>query len=163
LNKNRKTLRGVSEIISVILLLGISIIGGYLVFRAFFLQTRQQQLSIVYSTEVARQRISERFTIVDGFIIIRNISTKEFILTIYNHGETDIEFKRVRIPFVSVGGDLRIISYDIDWKVKSNSVNTLRIVIDDPEINLPPGISVRILLESSSGRIFNIEIYTVRG
>jgi len=163
LSQNRKALRGVSEIVSVILLLGLSIIAGYLVFRAFFLQARQQQMSIAYSTEVARQRISERFTVVDGFIIIRNISTKEFILTIYNHGEVDIEFKRVRVPFVAIGGDLRILSFDIDWKVKSNSVDTLRIVIDDPEINLSPGISVRILLESSSGRIFNIEIYTIKG
>ena len=158
-----RNFRAISEMISVLILLGIAIVAGYFIYRGYFLQTQQQAASIRAAIEIARERIGERFTLVDGYIRIVNTTTKELVLVIYNHGDVPVEFYRIRVPAVKEGGDLIVLTFEVNKTINKGDIDVIRIRIDDPTISYPPGIAVRITIETMTRRIYSFYVTTLRG
>lgn len=163
LKYHNRGFRAVSEMISIIVLLGIAIIAGYFIYRGYFLQAQQQEVSIRMAVEIARERIGERFSIVDGYIRLINSSAKELVIIIYNHGDVDITFHKIYVPAVKEGGDLVVLTFEVNKTIEKGKIGSIRIMINDPTISYPPGIVVRITATTMSERIYSFNVKTIRG
>ncbi len=162
-SRNPRRFKAISEMISVIMLLGIALIAGYIIYRAFVLQTQQQQASAARAVELARERIAERFSLVAGYIRVVNESTKEVVLVIYNYGDIDVKFTKLYVPAIAKGGKLVILTYEINTTIKKGDIDTIRITINNPNINYPPGIIVRVSVMTSLNRIYTFNVRTIGG
>ncbi len=163
MRSRRRSFRAVSEMISVLILLGIAVVAGYFIYRGYFLQAQQQQASIRMAVEIAKERIGERFSIVDGYIRIINSTAKELVIIVYNHGDVDVTFYRIRVPAVKEGGDMILLTFEINKTIPKGKIGVIRIKINDPTISYPPGIVVRITAETMSGRIYSFNVKTIGG
>lgn len=158
-----RSFRAVSEMVSILILLGVSVIAGYLIYRGFLYQAQRQQYSIALIERAARERIGERFSLVAGYIRIINSTTKEFVLVIYNHGETDLKIWKVHVPAILEGGHLKRLVYELNRTILSREIGAIRIVIDDPTIGYPPGVSVKIEMYTFSNRVYEFSVPVIRG
>jgi len=149
--------------ISTMILLGIALVAGYMVYRSFYLQMQQQAAGMRAVTEIARQRIGERFTIVEGYIRIVNATYKEVVIVIYNDGDVDVTFTKIRVPAIKEGGDLTLLSFEVNKTIRKGDVGVIKLGISDPSIGYPPGIAVRVVAETASRRIYSFELITVKG
>jgi hypothetical protein len=163
LKTHRRGYRAISEMVSVLILLGIAVVAGIIIYRGYFLQTQQQQVSIEQAVELARKRIGERFSLVDGYIRIINYTTKELVLIIYNHGDVDVTFWKIYVPAVREGGDLVLLTFEVNKTIPKGSIDTIKIVINDPTLGYPPGITVRITVQTFSYRLYSFDIRTIGG
>jgi len=155
--------RGQAEIVSTMILLGIALIAGYMVYRSFYLQMQQQAVGVQAATEIARQRIGERFTIVEGYIRVVNSTYKEVVIVIYNDGDIDVTFTKIRVPAIGEGGDLILLSFELSKTIRKGDVGVIKLGISDPSVSYPPGIAVKVFAETSSKRIYSFELITVKG
>lgn len=159
---SRKTLKLVSEAISVLILMGIAVVAGYIIYRGLLFQMLTQQYGVQAASEIARSRIAERFDLVDGVIKMYNASYKELVLIIYNYGDKDIVVEKVFVPGITYGGKLKINIYDVNYKIKHGETDVVRIAINDTSVSYPPGIIIRVSMQTDIGRIYSLNVKTVR-
>lgn len=161
--KTNRSLKAVSEIVSIMILLGVTIFAGYFIYRGYLYQAQRQQYSVATAEKIARERIGERFSIITGYIRIINTTVKEFILVIYNHGEADLKIWKVFIPAIAEGGHIVYLRYELNRTIPSREIGTIRIVIDDPAIGYAPGTTARIRLYTYTNRVYEFNIQVIRG
>jgi len=168
ISRKYSNLKAVSEIVSVLILLGISVVAGYFIYRGYVYQAQRQQYSVSVVEKIAYERIRERFSILGGYIRIINSTTKEFVLVIYNHGETDLKIWKVHIPAIIQGGDLVYLRYELNITIPSKEIRTIKITIDDPTLGYAPGMIARILLYTQTlggqtPRIYEFNVSVIQG
>ncbi len=134
-------------------------IAGYLIYRAYSIQLRQQQAGVALATRLSRSRIAEKIILVTGFI---NVTNKEVMLVFYNFGEEDTYITKIVIPGLKAGGKLELLVFAKDYRIPKRGVRTIILKINDPDIGYPPGISVRITVWSITGRVYSYNVRTVR-
>jgi len=158
---SRRKYRAISEMISILILMGIAIVAGYFLYRAYVLQAQRQQLATEIATEIARKRIAERFTLVDGYIKIYDNGTKHLVLVIYNFGDTDIMFTKIYLPAVSEGGRLKVLSFEVNKTIKMGDTDVISVKINDPTVSYPPGIIVKVNIMTDISGPYTFEVKTI--
>lgn len=161
--KNDRSFKAISEIISVLILLGITVFAGYFIYRGYLYQAQRQQYSVAVAEKIARERIGERFSLVTGYIRVVNSSTKEFVLIIYNHGEADLRIWKVLVPAIAEGGYIVYLRYELNRTIPSREIGTIKIVIDDPSLGYAPGTVARVRLYTYTNRLYEFNVPVIKG
>ncbi len=154
----RSGMRAQVEMISIMILISITLIAGYLIYRAYTMQLQQQQAGVALATKLSKSRIAEKLVLVTGFI---NVSNKKVILVFYNFGDEDTYITKIVIPGMKAGGELKLFVFKGEYRVPRRDIRTLRFTISDPNVGYPPGISVRITVWTLTGRVYSYNIRTV--
>ncbi len=150
--------RAQTEMISIMILISITVIAGYLVYRAYTEQMKQQQAGVSLVSRMARSRIAERITLVAGYI---NVSNNKVILIFNNFGDEDTNITKIIIPAIKVGGEIELMVFKVNEKIPRGQVKTIIISINRKDVGYPPGISVRINVWTLTGRVYSYNIRTV--
>jgi len=158
-----KRLKLIAESISVIMLIGVAIVAGYIVYRQFIQQTRVQQVGLMELEEQAWRRIGEKIGFVDGYIRLINLTHKEVLIILYNYGDYDITIKEVRIYGVFINGSIITEVFKLNHRIPPGRVSYLKLYITKPEIGFPPGSLVKTILITESRRMIEINLKVIRG
>lgn len=157
----------IAESISVIMMIGIAVIAGYVIYRSFTYQYRQQYFGVRRVGEEALKRIGERLIYVDGYLRVINISHKELVLTLYNGGDYDITVVEVRLPgivFIAPGNtSIKVIAIKTNYVLAKDKVTTMRLTVIDETVGYAPGMIVTIVLKTDTGRFYEYNVKVVRG
>jgi archaellum component FlaF (FlaF/FlaG flagellin family) len=150
--------KAVSETIAVLILIGITVLAGYVIYRAYTMQLRRQQAGVIAAEQLARERIGEKIALVDGYI---NTSNNHVVLILYNFGDVDVKIVKIIVPGITSNGQYKIFTFNKEYDLKRHQILRIDLTIDDPTITYPPGVTVKVNVWTSIGRIYSFDIKTV--
>ncbi len=168
-----KRTKAISESITTLILIGITLLAGYIIYRGYTIQVSSAQTGIREASEVARARIAEKIDIVDAYI---DVTTNNLTIIIYNYGFEDINVREILVPILINGTilSMRIFrAYDepsiSNPVIKRRNLTKIVININQTASDLPPedrivypaGLLVKIAMFTDSGRKYEFYAYTV--
>lgn len=158
-----KRFKLIAESISVIMLIGVAIVAGYVVYRQFIQQTRIQQTGLRELEEQAWRRIGEKVSFVDGYILLINLTHKKILIVLYNYGDYDITIREVRVYGVFLNGSIVLEVFKLNYKIPQGELGNIVLYIVKPEVGFPPGALVKAILITESRKMIEINLRVVRG
>ncbi len=144
--------------ISVILLISITVVAGYLIYRSYSIQLRQQQRGVAIATKLARSLIAEKLTLISGYI---NVTSKKAVLIFYNFGDEATNITRIVIPGVAPGGKIQVFVFNTNVEIPRRDVKTVVLDLSGKDVSYPPGIAVKINVWTITGRVYTFNIKTI--
>ncbi len=144
--------------ISIILLLSITVVAGYLIYRSYSLQLRQQQRGVALATKLAKSLIAEKITLISGFI---NTSNKKAVLIFYNFGDQATNITKIVIPGIAPGGRIVVFVFNTNVEIPPKDVKTIILDLSGKDVSYPPGIAVKINVWTITGRVYTFNIKTI--
>lgn len=149
----RRGLRAVSEALSAIILIGITISAGYIIYRSYTLQMQRTTYGVAQAEKIARSRIAEKIAIVAAYI---NSSTNKLIVLAFNFGDQDVRIVKILLPAL-INGTLHIYTINTNITLKSNDITSFNVTVPSSDAYYPRGIVVRIVFWTDSGRVYEFD------
>ncbi|GEM_PF-5011979 len=163
-------LKAISESITMLILISITLITGYLIYRGYMLRISTAQSGISEATRVASSRIAEKIDIIDAYI---DVTTNNLTIIIYNYGNENITIEQLIVPVIVNGSVIKTRIFHGDDIVPNvlPRRDLVEVMVninrtgDDLEpgdrITYPPRILVKIAMFTDSGRRYEFYARTV--
>ncbi len=152
-SRSGRRLRAVSEALSAIILIGITISAGYILYRSYTLQMQRTTYGVSQAEKLARSRIAEKIAIVAAYI---NSSTRTLVVLAFNFGDQDVRIVRILLPAL-VAGSLTIYTIDTNITLAKRDITTFNVTAPSQYAEYPRGIVVRVVFWTDSGRVYEFD------